>query len=76
MDEVGAKTEEIIKDYNAGKLDVKTTADGLKYVILTEGDGPSRRKQAKALLSIIMEHSWMGKCSIQVLEWEDHIPLL
>ena len=40
MDEVGVKTEQIIKDYNAGKLDVKTTADGLKYVILSEGDGP------------------------------------
>lgn len=40
MGEVGAKTEQIIKDYNAGKLDVKTTADGLKYVIHTEGDGP------------------------------------
>lgn len=40
MAEVGAKTEQIIKDYNAGKLDVKTTPDGLKYVIHEEGDGP------------------------------------
>jgi len=40
LPEVKAKTEQLLKDYAAGKLDVKTTAEGLKYVLLTSGDGP------------------------------------
>jgi FKBP-type peptidyl-prolyl cis-trans isomerase FkpA len=36
---VGQKAEQLIKDYNAGKLDVKTTPEGLKYVILEQGEG-------------------------------------
>lgn len=39
LDEVAQKTEEILKDYSAGKLDVQTTPEGLKYVILEQGDG-------------------------------------
>lgn len=39
--EVGTNTEKIIKDYKAGKLDVKTTDDNLKYVILSPGEGPN-----------------------------------
>ncbi len=39
MAEVGTQTEQIIKDYKAGKLDVQTTSDGLKYVIHEQGDG-------------------------------------
>ncbi len=39
MAEVAANTEQIIKDYNAGKLDVQSTEDGLKYVIHEQGDG-------------------------------------
>ena len=39
LDEVAKKTEQILKDYKAGKLDVKTSPEGLKYVIHEQGDG-------------------------------------
>lgn len=38
-DEVAAKSEKILKDYKAGKLDIRSTTDGLKYVILAPGNG-------------------------------------
>ncbi|MDF1699450.1 MAG: FKBP-type peptidyl-prolyl cis-trans isomerase [Saprospiraceae bacterium] len=39
MDEVGKQTEQLIRDFNAGKLEVKSTDTGLKYHVLEEGDG-------------------------------------
>lgn len=39
LSEVEETTNQILKDYKAGKLDVQTTPDGLKYVILEQGDG-------------------------------------
>ena len=40
LEEVGANVETILADYKAGKLDVQTTPEGLKYVIHEQGDGP------------------------------------
>ena len=39
LDEVAEKAAGILADYKAGKLDVQTTPEGLKYVILSQGDG-------------------------------------
>ena len=39
LGEVGDQSSKLIDDYNSGKLDVQTTEDGLKYVILDEGEG-------------------------------------
>ena len=48
LSEVGKEVEQRLADYRAGKLDVQTTPEGLKYVIHTEGDGPYGEKGKRA----------------------------
>jgi FKBP-type peptidyl-prolyl cis-trans isomerase FkpA len=48
LDDVAEMTEQTLQDYKAGKLDVQTTPEGLKYIIHEEGDGPFGEKGKKA----------------------------
>ena len=48
MAEVASEVEQRLKDYAAGKLDVQTTPDGLKYIIHEPGDGPQGESGKRA----------------------------